>query len=106
MGLPLVVTGGVHLFFIIKNRTADETSVIACFTSIFSGIGLILAGDGAKSAAAHDETKAALTAMSATIATTAGAAAAGDTSTLTKVATAPPAEIGAVPPVAQPLKTG
>lgn len=104
-GLAMIISSVIHLVFAVLHNTADESTWTTAVMGIVGGVGLLAAGDSTTSAAAHDETKAALTAMSQTIATTADAAAKGDSDTLTKVATAPLPVLGVTPPAATPPKT-
>lgn len=88
-GLTLLIGATVHLVFSIIHGTADESVWRDALVADVTGIGLILAGDASKSAASHQQTVAALVAMSSSIKTAADAAAKGDTETLHKVASCP-----------------
>lgn len=57
-GLVLILTGLIHLGFGIVHKSITETDFTTTMVSIVTGVGLIVAGDGSKSAQAHEETKA------------------------------------------------
>ena len=57
-GLVLILTGLIHIGFGLIHKSINETDFTTTMVSIVTGVGLIVAGDGSKSAAAHEETKA------------------------------------------------
>lgn len=57
-GLVLILTGLIHLGFGIVHKSITENDFTTTMVSIVTGVGLIVAGDGSKSAQAHEETKA------------------------------------------------
>lgn len=56
-GIVLILTGLIHLGYGLFNKTITEQDFTTTMISIVTGIGLIVAGDGSKSASAHEETK-------------------------------------------------
>lgn len=84
LGLTSIAGALVNLVFAIKKGSADQTIWMISITNIFGGIGLILAGDGAQSAAAHEETKQLVAGLDAKISATQTAVKTGDTSFIDK----------------------
>lgn len=56
-GIVLILTGLIHIGFGILHKSINETDFTTTMVSIVTGVGLIVAGDGSKSAEAHEETK-------------------------------------------------
>lgn len=57
-GIVLILTGLIHIGFGIVHKQITEQDFTTTMVSIITGVGLIVAGDGSKSAEAHEETKA------------------------------------------------
>lgn len=54
LGLTTIITADVHLGFAVHAGTANENTWITALPANVTGIGLILAGDAAKSATKED----------------------------------------------------
>lgn len=76
-GLAMIISAGVHLGFKVAHGVADESDWTTGLMGIVGGIGLVAAGDATASAANHEETKQALSALAQSVKT-------GDTSVLNK----------------------
>lgn len=68
-GLAMIISSAVHLAYAVAHGTADESTWTTGLMGIVGGIGLVAAGDATASAAAHDETKQAISALAQSVKT-------------------------------------
>lgn len=76
-GLAMIISSTVHLVYAVAHGAADESTWTTGLMGIVGGIGLVAAGDATASAANHEETKQAISALAQSVKT-------GDTTVLNK----------------------
>lgn len=86
LGLTSIAGAIVNLVFTIKKGADDQAMWMIAITQVLSGLGLIFAGDGSSSTAAHEETKQMVADLNTKIDATATAVKTGDTSVIDKAA--------------------